>query len=223
MRKDSKLKEYGIEVAETVLEYVFPRWIPLGLICVLILMKLLSYEVEAVAALLTSYNNLLSQEILSSDVIESLIGFPVMLIGVYITVISVFGIGFSKATVLLSESNAVDKFIKYAQVSILSAIILLFSTILHEVISWDNWSIVYLIIILWATTNFLRFIIITLRMYTINIREANQIERKSDELMKTLIHEVKLLRQENIGKEYASNDYFEELVRTNEKKKEESK
>lgn len=203
---------------DQLIEFVFPIWLPIIAIIFLIIVSIFHKHCENIYSQVLALNFYIDKIIFKEELLGSLLEIPIVLLGIYITIISVFGIGFSKATILVAQNNKSGYFIKYAQTAIISAIMLLVSTIVYDLISLKIWTLIYLDFLIWCLANFVRFIIITMKMYTINIKEANNEAIKADEKVEELITKLNKVISEKSNQDITSDEYFNRVAKANQEK-----
>jgi len=222
MRIINNLKNKFNKFFDILIEFIFPRCLPLIFIIFLVIAYSLQEYIGKWYIKVQEFQIFVNESILTTSLLGSLVEIPILLLGIYITVISVFGIGFSKATVLVAKNNQAKNFIKYAQVAIVSAVLFLMSTILYDLISFELWALVYLNILIWCFANFIRFITITMKMYTINIQDADEQAMNSENSATELCRTINRLLDDKTNPDIDSDEYYNNIVKKNENKIKES-
>lgn len=97
----------------------------------------------------------------------------VVLIGIYITVVSVFGSSQSVAIVKISKADLGGKFISYAELALISSFIHFIITIFYY--ESTLFLYIYSIIFVWMITSFIRFVTVIFKMYKDNINSFAKI------------------------------------------------
>ena len=211
-----KIKDICEKSFDFTIEFIFPKWLPLVFILSIIILYTLQKYIINLSILINRANEFIVTNILKESLLNSLIEIPIVMLGIYITVISVFGIGFSRATVIISKNGLAEKFIKYTQISIISAIVFLIGTITYDLFSSKLWTFLYLDLIIWCFSNFVRFIDITMKMYSINIKEASKEEKNSEEALSALDKKLNILIDDKENKKFEEDAYFREIQNLNE-------
>jgi len=158
-------------------------------------------------------------ELLVESRVSTLTTISVVLIGFYITVMSVFGTSQSKAIVKISRNNLGDKFMNYANRSIVTTFIYFLATIFFDLLNHRVLLYFYTSIFIYMITNFIRFSSIVLAMYKENITEASDI---MDQEIKEKKQLLKLLREiKDSNSEINNQDGEERLKKMIEKTEEE--
>jgi len=145
--------------------------------------------------------------------VEMLITVSVVVIGFYITVISVFGSNYSIAIVKVSEFNKTNDYIKYAERAVISAFFHFIMLIFYDLWIAKNqiFIFIYLTLFSWLIATFIRFSSITFKMYKYNIKKAYELlekEKRDKEDLLILINKIKnMLEVRNINNE----EYFKRL------------
>jgi len=159
-------------------------------------------------------------ELLVESRVSTLTTISVVLIGFYITVMSVFGTSQSKAIVKISRNNLGDKFMNYANRSIVTTFIYFLATIFFDLLNHRVLLYFYTSIFIYMITNFIRFSSIVLAMYKENITEASDI---MDQEIKEKKQFLKLLREIKDSNSEINNQEDEERLKKMIEKTEEEK
>lgn len=106
-----------------------------------------------------------------------------ILIGFYVTTMSVFGTSVSQAVVKISKGGRSKQFIKYSSSALFFAFLLLIFSIALDVMPWLYIKThLYITVFLWMLFSAIRFAVIIIVMYWLNINSANEaIKREHEE------------------------------------------
>ncbi|MFW5794915.1 MAG: hypothetical protein ACOCV1_05485 [Bacillota bacterium] len=138
--------------------------------------------------------NFLRFELLVESRVSTLTTISVVLIGFYITVMSVFGTSHSKAIVKISRNDLGEKFMKYANRAIMTTFVYFLATIFFDLLNHRVLFYFYTSVFIYMITNFIRFSSIVLAIYKENITEASDImdqEIKEKKQLLRLVREIK--------------------------------
>ncbi len=176
--------------------------------------------------LLEYYNliqSFMSDKIFTSARTEALSTIAVVLIGFNVTIMSVFGSSYSKAIVIISQNDGTKDFTSYSKSSLFSSFIFFICTIFSDTLAVDFFTFIYTSIFIWVITSFVRFTVIVLKMYDVNIKEAAQIAGEEAKEKGELINSLRELKEIMRVKETLANeDYFNNIKATAELQKKEA-
>lgn len=115
-------------------------------------------------------NNVISEQINTLTTVSA------VLIGFYVTTMSVFGTSLSSSILKISKSKLVDKFIEYSVTALVSAFIFLLLSIFLNVLPDKLIKVhIYFTLFLFMITAAIRFAFIVILMYRDNIDSADKI------------------------------------------------
>jgi hypothetical protein len=134
---------------------------------------------------------------------------------------SVFGTSQSKAIVKISRNNLGDKFMNYANRSIVTTFVYFLATIFFDLLNYRVLLYFYTSIFIYMITNFIRFSSIVLAMYKENITEASEImdqEVKEKKQLLKLLREIKDSNSERNNQD--GEERLKKMIEKTEKEKE---
>ncbi|MDR5659016.1 hypothetical protein RH915_05900 [Serpentinicella sp. ANB-PHB4] len=202
--KQKKVKHWLIEKGISIIPVVF--------IMFFFTVKILSNQSELMLNII-NHSKLFLNKIFCQETINSLGTISAILIGFNVTIMSVFGTSYSQAVVTISDKKLTSTFTSYAKMSLWSSFIFFLATIFHETVFSFSFSIfIYTFIFLWVLTSFVRFAIIVLRMYEVNIENTS----KSSKEKKEESHEITIILREireqlKNEKNLSDDDYFQNI------------
>lgn len=197
------------KVFSYIIEFILPK-LPLMLLVLSALVEFLSPSGTPLSTYIHKIKFFLDERLFTVSRLEMLTTISVVLIGFYITVISVFGSSYSQAVVIISKNQYSNLFIKYASYAILSAFIYFLLTIFYDVFQWDFFVFIYTSIFLWLVANFIRFSLIILLMYKENINKASDIVENEEKYKRELFTILKEIKER-----YTFNEMQNEIYRFN--------
>ena len=185
------------------IEKVFPKlgFFMLVLFIMIYIVAVINIEFKnKISTFMIPMVSFIEKSIVTQNRGESFLNMSVLIISFYVTVISVFGVGFSRATVLLAQKDEAISFIKYSKYAILSSVLCLITTIFYDSIAIGMGIVIYALLLLWTFVNFIRFVIISIEMFSANILNAYkdaEDERKQKENYSNTIEAIyQLLKKE---------------------------
>lgn len=185
------------------IEKVFPKlgFFMLVLFIMIYIVAVINIEFKnKISTFMIPMVSFIEKSIVTQNRGESFLNMSVLIISFYVTVISVFGVGFSRATVLLAQKDEAISFIKYSKYAILSSVLCLITTIFYDSIAIGMGIVIYALLLLWTFANFIRFVIISIEMFSANILNAYkdaEDERKQKENYSNTIEAIyQLLKKE---------------------------
>lgn len=202
---------------------IIEKWIlfiPIVFLVLSTILYFLSFSDSLLKNCFQIFEQLLKTKIFSETRVSSLINISVVLIGFYITIMSIFGSNFSTAIVDISEKGLGGKFIAYTKGSLISAFIYFIVTIFFDIFKLKFFIFIYSAIFLWVITNMIRITYITIKLYGYNINNANEEIKKQNNVnqqMITLLQEIKDLHNRK------DDQYYQNLKKTVQKQKENAK
>ncbi|MGP4070665.1 hypothetical protein [Halobacillus sp. B29] len=219
-----KVKNGLLVASDSLFELILPK-VFLGLIVVsffyFLIINIPFFDVESMAKL-SEFEEELSSILFNENKSSLLINISVVLIGFFITVMSVLGTNYSKAVSKLVEDNVSDRFISYSAWALTYAFTFLILSILNTDFSEEGVTLIYSFLFCALLANAIRFTLIVIEIFRKNISGSCDEVREQDQKEKELIG---LLREIKEHLEYQGEDeekYKEELRRkiTEQEKKE---
>ena len=189
---------------------IIEKWIitvPIVFLILSFILYVLSYINVFLKNCFIIFQQFLKLQIFSSTRISALINISVVLIGFYITIMSIFGSNSSTAIIDISREGLSGKFMSYIKNSLISTFSYFIVTIFFDVFKFEFFVFIYATIFLWVIVNMIRIIYITIKLYGYNIENANikiEEQNKRDSEMIKLLQEIKDLQNKN-GIEYYKN------------------
>jgi hypothetical protein len=220
---ESKLKAIKIELKKWFNKFIEKYLNYLGLVFLIITLLLYAFSnnFSFIRKLEIFIYKFLRFELLVESRVSTLTTISVVLIGFYITVMSVFGTSQSKAIVKISRNNLGDKFMNYANRSIVTTFVYFLATIFFDLLNHRVLLYFYTSIFIYMITNFIRFSSIVLAMYKENITEASDImdqEIKEKKQLLKLLREIKDSNSERNNKD--GEERLKKMIEKTEKEKE---
>jgi hypothetical protein len=158
-------------------------------------------------------NNVISVQINTLTTVSA------VLIGFYVTTMSVFGTSLSSSILKISKSKLVDKFIEYSVTALVSAFIFLLLSIFLNVLPDKLIKVhIYFALFLFMITAAIRFAFIVILMYRDNIDSANKIieqDKKERERLLALLSSMETCLRLKSNEKQASK--IQEIARTQRK------
>lgn len=160
------LLNYLIEVIIPIIPYCY--------IIISALRSLVQVDDLRLAIAFQEFEKNVDAKLFSTTKIEMLTTISVVLIGFYITVMSVFGTSYSKSIIEISGANLGKKFIRYSSLSLGYAFLFLVTAVMYDVFSFTFKSGLLFFLLIAMLTNCARYTIIVMLMYSTNISSAKQ-------------------------------------------------
>jgi len=163
----------------------------------------------------------LIEQLFTRDRINTLTTVAVVLIGFYVTIMSVFGANYSQAVLKISNSKLSKKFTGYAGQGLVVTFVYFVFTIFYDTVGWKFFIFIYGFTFLLVISNFIRFAMIILKMYDENINSASEViaeEQKTRNELITILRQIKDTCNTSVTN---NSDYFyklEEKLEENKKK-----
>lgn len=192
-----------------------PKYIILFTLVVLIIFYLntFTFKIEYIIDCKEQISNYVLNNIFGDNNKEMLINLLSIISGFVITIISVFGIGYSNATVKIVEANLDKKFSSIAKkimfVSILLLIVIIFS---YDIRKNEFIRFIMLDGLLYTVLQFMVFGIIVFKMFEYNISESKTEYSQNEKQTNEIIYLLKIIA----GEEKINTGNYEECKRFNE-------
>ncbi|SDC57461.1 hypothetical protein [Halanaerobium congolense] len=220
---ESKLKPIKIGLKKWFNKFIekYLNYFSLVFLVITLLLYGLSNNFSIIKKLEFFIYDFLKFELLVESRVSTLTTISVVLIGFYITVMSVFGTSQSKAIVKISRNNLGDKFMNYANRSIVTTFVYFLATIFFDLLNHRVLLYSYTSIFIYMITNFIRFSSVVLAMYKENITEASDImdqEIKEKKQLLKLLREIKDSNSERNNQD--SEEKLKKMIEKTEKEKE---
>jgi hypothetical protein len=220
---ESKLKKIKLELKKRFNKFIEKHLNYFGLVFLVITLLLyrFSNNFSIIKKAEIYIYEFLKLELFIESRVSTLTTISVVLIGFYITVMSVFGTSQSKAIVKISRNNLGDKFMNYANRSIVTTFVYFLATIFFDLLNYRVLLYFYTSIFIYMITNFIRFSSIVLAMYKENITEASNImdqEVKEKKQLLKLLREIKDSNSERNNQE--GEERLKKMMEKTEKEKE---
>lgn len=209
-----KKLESGCIIEEWILK------IPIAFLILSGILFVLSFTSIFFNNIFTIFDTFLKNQMFTSTRISQLINVSVVLIGFYMTIMSIFGSNPSQAIVNISKGGLSRKFISYIKNSLLSTFIFFIVTIFFDFFTSKFFVLIYGTIFLWVLMNMIRMTYITIKLYGYNISNANKAlaeKNKQKREMLSLLQEIKDLHDKN------SIEYYNNIKESVQKQKENAK
>lgn len=175
-------------------------------------------------SILCGISNDISLKFLTESKLDTLTTVSVTLSGFCVTIMSVFGVGVSNATIEISKNGLSTEFMLYAIEATISSFILFGITVFMDLINSSYIVLLYILIILWAIFNFIRFSIVVLAMYKNNInnvhREIEEEEKYKENIQKLL---QTIIDNQVINRNKESDEHFDKMIKISKSHLENSK
>ncbi|WP_039241035.1 hypothetical protein [Clostridium botulinum] len=142
-------------------------------------------------------------DIFTKERVSSLVNISVILVGFYVTIMSIFGSNSCIAVVEMSKAKLANKFTSYIKKALLSTFIFLIYTIFYDTVKFRFLMFLYVIIFTWVIANLIRVAYLSIKLYEHNIKKAYTINEEQNKLNKEvllLLREIKHFYQLNENK-----------------------
>lgn len=166
----------------------------------------------------------ISENFLTDTKLDTLTTVSVTLSGFCVTIMSVFGVGVSNATIEIAKNGLSYEFMKYAIEATISSFIFFGITILMDLVDNNYIVMFYIFIMLWAILNFIRFSIVVLAMYKNNINNVHK-EIEEEEMYKANIQKLlqKIIDNQILRSNIEDKERFEKMLKVSKSHIEDSK
>ncbi len=201
---------------------IIEKWImkiPIIFAALLFFIYLLSYKILFFNKSYLILSNFLNR-LFAKDRMSTLINISVVLIGFYVTIMSIFGSNVSAAIVKLSENELSENFIKYIKSGLFFAFSYFFLTIFFDVFKSNLFIIIYTTVFLLVLSSCIRICLISIKLYQYNIENASELSKeaeKNQEQILTLLQEIKDSNQKGKKEKYDKIKMITEKEKRNRK------
>lgn len=207
-----KIKNKINELIENGTNYIF---VIFSIINIIMFLNRYILKIEIIDNIYNVYLDYIIKNILSKNNRDFLINILSILSGFVITIISVFGIGYSKATIKICEDRLEEKFCKIAKEIVYTSIILLAMILLmYNIREFEIFTIIMFLLIVYIIIRFMIFGVVVFKMFDYNIKnskiEFEEDNRQNKEII-MLLRKIANIESENIGDYEKSKKYNEEM------------
>ena len=211
---DKKIKKIKIKFIKCFNQFIekYLNYLAFIFLIIIFAIYVLSIKFSFFQKLEITIYSFINLELFIESRISTLTTISVVLIGFYITVMSIFGTSYSKAIVKISRNDLGNKFMNYANISIFITFIYFLLTIFFDIFNNKLFLYFYSSIFIYTITNFIRFSSIVLKMYKVNITKASNIIDKELKEKKDLMRILKEIRDLNFEeKSKSSGEEFKNI------------
>lgn len=208
-----KINKKFNEIIENGIEYLFLIGVVIN---ILIILNMYTIKIEYLCNLYNSYLSYILNNILAEDNRELLINILSILLGFIITIISVFGIGYSKATVKICEENLEKKFCTIAKKILCIATILLIIVFFgYDMRKIQIFTMGFFLLLIYFFIKFIVFGMIVLKMFNYNIQNSKKEFEEDEKLKKEIILLLrKMANVDNVNTgDYEKSKSYNEKIR----------
>ena len=165
------------------------------------------FKIEIINNIYNGYLDYIINSILSEENNDFLINI--------LSILSGFGIGYSKATIKICEEELEEKFCKIAkEIVYLSIILLAMILLVYNIRKVEIFTIIMFSLIVYIIIRFMIFGMVVFRMFDYNIKnskiEFEEDNRQNEEIIK-LLRKIANIESDNIGDYEKSKKYNEEM------------
>lgn len=160
----------------------------------------------------------LESSIFDQQRINSLINVSVVLIGFYVTIMSIFGSNSSVAVVAISKANLSHKFTSYIRTALISTFIYLIFTIFYDAIKLEFIILLYTINFLWVVVNLIRIAYLSINLYDYNIKQSANIKENEDKNNQEILNLLKDIKNLNQMSKKSHYDFIKNKVKAEKNK-----
>lgn len=181
---------------------------------VMILIKHIG-EVDFINFIWQNYINHIKNSIFTANSRDFLINVLSILSGFVITIISVFGIGYSKATIKICEEGLEEKFCKIAkEIMYVSIVLLAIIIFIYNITNNEICSIILLLALIFVVIRFIVFSVVVIKMFDYNMKNAKQEYEENEKQTEKIIELLEKIakEEENIG-DYENSKAYSEKTR----------
>lgn len=193
-------------------------WI-FALVNVFMIINAYILKIDVIDEMYHKYLYYIQNNILTEDGKDLLVNILSIISGFVITIISVFGVEYSKATIKICENNLQGKFISISkQIMYISIILLAIILFLYDVKTIDILAISMFLSVIYVIIKFMIFGMIVFKMFDYNMDNCKVISNKEEEQEKEIIILLRKIANSdeiNIGNYNKSKKYNENVRNKN--------
>lgn len=195
-----------------------PKYIILLILIIIILFTFNTYflKINFITFLKEQISNYIINNVFGDEKQDTLINLLSIITGFVITIISVFGIGYSNATLKIVEAKLDNKFSNIAkQIMFISILLLIIIIFFYDIRKIELVSLIMLSGLIYVIFKFLVFGIIVFKMFEYNISESKKEFTQNEEQTNEIIHLLKKIAGEkeiNIGKYEECKKFNEDMA-----------